>query len=368
MTAEPEVTFRPLGRDDGAAMLQINRACPIVADFTVCFERGPDFFRWPDLIYETYRYLGIERGGRLVGYCMAGVTEGWTGRGFGRYCYAGDARVLPEVRGKRLAEKALRQVATLLPSDVEIGFGLVKEGNLPAERTAEAARSEVFESGRLGALEVMNLVLLLPVRGAGSAKVRRARAEDIEPMASVLERAWRGRLFAPRASAEGLERDAARLPGLGIDRYYVAERGGRMVGVLGAWDMGPFHRTTVLRYSLAGAAMRAAYGLAARFVRGAAPLPARGESFRSLTITRVGVLDGDPAVLRDLLAAAINDHLRQGYHMAHVGFVAGDRSIAATRGWMRQRFRSSLFWVAGRGGTTPTPREGTDAYVDLAMI
>jgi hypothetical protein len=82
----------------------------------------------------------------------------------------------------------------------------------------------------------------------------------------------------------------------------------------------------------------------------------------------MAIPDRDPAVLRDLLAAAANDCLARRCHMMHVGFTGDDPLRAATRRFFVQRFRSTL-WVGWRRNAPATELiRGADPYVDISII
>lgn len=365
------VNVRPVGREDGPALLTINRACPIEANLTFFFDRAPSFFAWPDAVFDAYEYLGLYSEDDLIGYGLVGTLDGWVGDGWGSYMYGGDLRILPGWRGAGLAKRIIREFIERLPPGRRVAFMLVKEGNVPAAELIEPRRwaePRVVHRG-LCRFEAANVILL---RGAGPAehcRVRRARTADLEAMADLIERALAGRLFAPRYDAERLARDAQVIPGLDLDHYFLAERGGRLVGMLAAWDEGPLRRTTLLDYDLAGQALRAAYKAASFFLRSAAPLPDPGQSFRTLTTTRVAIADRDPGVLQDLLRAVVNEHLGSGYHMLHVGFAGDDPLRAALKPFFVQRFASQIYLVAERGAYPSVwPPGHEDPYLDLAII
>jgi len=362
----PGFDFRPIGPEQGEAMLAINRACPIEADFSVIFDRGSDFFRWPDLIYDRYHYVGIYRDDRLVGYCMTGELSGWTGASHGRCFYGGDARVLRTYRGNRVAELAFRRALELLADDVEVGMGLVKQGNAPAQRTVDKGYSDRFEEVRRIPFEVANVLLLRRMRQP-RLEVRRAKLDDLPAMVELFNETNARRLFAPKVDLAFLQKNLE-LPGLELRRWYVVERGGRLIGMAAAWDQHAFHRTMVLRYSPAGAALRTLYSAGRKVLRNAAPLPGEGESFRAVTLSRVAIANADPSVLRSLITGVANDHVGHGYHMLHVGFAGDDPLRAATTGLLCQRFRSQVLITPRRG----LPRcEGwfdSRPYIDLAMI
>ena len=174
-------------------------------------------------------------------------------------------------------------------------------------------------------------------------------------------------LFAPDTSPQALE-NSIRRPGLGWERTYLARRDEEIVGVLGAWDMGAFHATRVVSYSAAATIARGVHAAARTVLREAAPLPQPGEAFRSLTITNLAVRDSDPRVLRALLTAVNNDHVSQGFHLMHLGATGGQDWTPALRGWLRQRFSSSLYALTRTGGPEPSQGSLSNPYLDLSII
>ena len=151
-------------------------------------------------------------------------------------------------------------------------------------------------------------------------------------------------------------------------RYYLARRDEEIVGVLGAWDTGAFHATRVVSYSAAATIARGVHAAARTVLREGAPLPEPGEAFRSLTITNLAVRGGDPRVLRALLSAVNNDHVSQGFHLMHLGATAGEDWAPALRGWLRQRFSSSLYALTRTGGLDPPEGSLSNLYLDLSII
>lgn len=363
------IRYRDIVRADGPALAAVNRACPIGADFTFYFERGADFFRWPDLVFDDARYVGLYRGDELRGYVMAARYRGFDGAGESMLLYAGDARLVPAERGERRSVEAAMRLAADLPADTPVGFGLVKDGNAPADHLVRTTECEGVFARELIRFEVANVLLVRRVRPAGRCRVRRARPEDVEAIAAFTRDATGRRPFAPLWSAERWDRFLREAPGLGVERYYLAERDGRIVGGVAAWDRTEVLQTVVLRYPWWGPALRAAWGAGRRLLRALAPLPAAGEGFRTLAFTRLAVRDRDPGVLRDLLAAVADDHLGRGYHMLHVGLAFDDPLRRALEGLPRQRFRSRVHAMLRRGGSERWPAQRlADPYVELAFL
>ena len=55
MPNSESVTYRLLDRSFGEKLLAVNRACSIAADMTIRFDREPDFFAWPDRVFEGHQ-------------------------------------------------------------------------------------------------------------------------------------------------------------------------------------------------------------------------------------------------------------------------------------------------------------------------
>jgi hypothetical protein len=356
-----------LDREANRELLAINRACPIEADFTFYFDRGADFFAWPDAVFDDYWYAGIRDAERLVGYCMAGHRHGWTGAEWGTWFYIGDARVLPRYRGHGLAQRAALNFKQINPERVRLGIALVKKGNAPAERIVRTADPTLFVRRKLCDFEVANFPLLFAPRAPTGVAVRQARWRDAEAVAALMRGAYERRLLAPRVDEGWIRRTWSR-PGLGPADHLVAERGGRLVGIVGLRDLAPMRRTRVLGYPWRAQLLRVVYGLLRHFPgAGAPPLPPPGEAFRSVTAVDVAVERNDPAVLRALLATAIPAYRARGYHLLHLGFAVGDSLRSATRGLPSQRFRSDIHLFV-RPDHAPAAADAAPPVIDLAMI
>lgn len=362
--AASSVRVELLDASYGPEMLAINRACPIVSDLTFYFDRGADFFRWPSLVYERFYYAGLFVSDRLAGYLMVGLVRSWTGTEFGWLGVLGDARILPEHRGRGLIGRALLLLSEVVPHDVQRGVFIIKEGNWAADRVRDRFRLGGYAVTPVGHLIAHNLLLMRRLRPVTGVSVRTASPGDVDGIVSLLQDEWRGRLLAPWVDAESFTRLVERA-GLGWERTYVARRRGDVVGVLGAWDMGEFHASRVVSYSLKANVARGVHAAARLILRDAPALPAPGESLRSLTITSMATAGGDPEVLRALLVAVNNDHLDEGFHMMHVGVTAPSGRNPALRSWYRQQIRSTINLISRHDA--PTAAFG-EPYLDLAII
>lgn len=362
-----QLSARVLDASHGPRLQEINRACPIISGLTFWFDRGEDFFRWPELVYDRFIYVGVFAGRDLVGYCMTGLTRAWTGRNLGWLAVLGDARVLPGHRGLGWIDVALEKLAEVVPRSVALGLFIINEGNRAADHLRSRFRVEGYDVRPAGRLTVQNLLVMRRRRGVPGIAVTTAAPADLGSLTRFLQAEWRGRLFAPQTSPQAVE-NSIRRPGLGWERTYLARRGEQIAGVLSAWDMGAFHATRVVSYSAAATMARGVHAAARTVLRDGAPLPGPGEAFRSLTITNLAIRGGDPRVLRALLSAVNNDHVSQGFHLIHLGATVGEDWAPALRGWLRQRLSSSLYVLTRTGGPQPPEASLSNPYLDLAII
>jgi hypothetical protein len=363
----PAYVFRELDRSYGSALNEINRGCPVVADFTFYFDRGGNFFAWPDSVFDAgYRYIGMFCDEELVGYGMIGLHSGNLGAELGPFLYLGDWRILPGHRGHSLGLQGAEALAVGLPEEVNLGYCLVKSGNAPVEWILRTEEAEHWTVERLCGFTAVNLLFLFKPVAPRYHEVRRATPADAAAMADTMQRAWDGMLFAPPPQeAREVEHDLEQLTRTGDGAYYLAFRGGRLAGLLRVWDATAIKRTTVLAYSRRANMLRAAYAGARRLFAGhLPPLPRRGGSFRSLTLHRAAVPDRDPAVLRDLLFQVLRDYQGRGYHLAHLGFTEDDPLRPAARWLPAQRFESELHLITRRGEEL----RDLEPWVDIARI
>lgn len=363
------IWFRMIDREFEARLHEINRLCPIQADFTFYFAREPNFFAWPDQCFDEHQYIGIFEQDSLVGYGMRGLLKGHVGNEVERYFYLGDWRLVPDARGKRLGPQSAEHLGQSIPEDIRLGFGLVKRGNRPVEHLVKTFVPKHWSAQHLCSFNAANLFLFWRPRQPKGLEITRAAANDITEMASVMKKAWAEKLFAPVMSEDSLRQEISRLSDFDISQYFLAKKHGRMVGLVGVWDAHEQRRITVLEYSKRGEMVKLAYSLIARLHRNLAPMPMRGSSFRTLTTRHIAVLDQDPSVLRALLIAIARDFYGKGYQMIHVGFAGKDPLATAVRYFPRQSFESELFafqrnarpHAVGSGGHS-------NPWIDLAKI
>jgi GNAT superfamily N-acetyltransferase len=309
------------------------------------------------LIFDRYLYIGAFSGAQLVGYLMLGMYQGWTGKSMGLCGYLGDARVLPAYRGKNLTHSMMKAVEVFAPPEGAGALALIKKGNSPAESLAITAASEEYGGGVLQDFSVYNLPLLGWAGKPNEIRVHQATQADLESMQRLFQKVNGHLLFAPSFS----------FPPLPPETYWVAEEEGKLLGMMAAWDMFPLHYTRLLRYSSQGTLKRLGYNLIAQFFRGAALLPGSGGILRSLTLSRVAIVQHNPVVLRALLIGLLEAYRGKGYHLMSLGLVGDDPLREAVQAWpLVQRFDSRIYCIFHKRDLPDVLHK--PVYLDLAMI
>jgi hypothetical protein len=355
------LTARLIDRSHNSRMLQILSASPIEAKaLTICFDRQPDMFAMAELKYDPARYVGFWSGDDLVGFIMLGFHRGYVDGQPTTVMHLSDYYVLPAFRGRGSFAEAVELLVADRPDDATLGYAVIMQGNRSAERfmALEPDRLPIAAKNRtVATLEAHSILITFRRRARRGPAVRPATVDDVEAIVALLRAEYSHRLFAPIVDRDTFVRNLGRRPGCGIESYYVAEQGGRPVGVLAAWDTRAFKQNRVVRYGTGLAMTRLAYG-AVRPLFGFPRLPAPGEAFRDLHITDCAAIDRSPDVVQALLERVYADGRERGYNTIIFGSAAQDPLLAAARRFHSEVTRSHivLFSVPPDGVGRSAPR------------
>lgn len=351
-------SWRRLDASHAAELTAINRACPLQSAFTFRFDRDPDFFAWPRLVFEKCNYFGLFDGERIVGYCMAGFRSGWTGEQFSQYGYVGDFRLLPAYRGRGFVASSFAHVLAAIPTDVRAGFCLVARGNRAAERVMQRADVPGVTLVEAGGIDVVNIPIIGAPRIRHDVAIREARDADVNALADLLRRSCKGQLFSPRHDDSEVAR---RVHEGGV---LVAESASRVVGVIAWTQLTPVRRTTILRFPPSYLAVRLGWRVIRTFAAGMTAFPAPGEALRSVIVTDFAAEDHDRSVLRALMRRAMAAQLGRGVHALQVCGTPGDHVLQSLAGLLRFSFESNV-WLLYRGDAPAVTRP---PYLDLRIL
>ncbi|MEB3328292.1 MAG: hypothetical protein VKQ33_03555 [Candidatus Sericytochromatia bacterium] len=328
------------GPADNAALIALNRACPMAGALTLCFDRHPDYFALSRLQGAGAEVLVVDGPGRLDGAAAVAALPAVYVEGAPREVfYACDLRVHPQARGGRVLKRLYDALTDhgVHARGWDLGVTAVMGGNA-AMRPVLAGKGGVLHYHPLGLLH--NHLLFGPLRRprAGHLRLRRATPADVDAMVALWNRLQCERQFAPVWTPAwlrgwlGLVADRPGAPGVGPEAYWLAFEGDALVGFALAWDQRALKRLVLVDEPGWLPPVRAAWGLGARAL-GRPPLPRPGEAVPYVVVTHL--CTGDVAVAGALLQAAWGDARAAGALYLSVMFDARDPLAAAVRGWLR---------------------------------
>lgn len=305
--------FALAGLADDAQLRARMAADVMQGAIAVTFRREPSYFAGCRLQGEATQVVKCtERAtGRIVGLGSRSTSLAFVDGRPERIGYLSDLRLAPELRRGTLLARGYRWLRRVHAADpVRFYTTVIYEGNEPAQRTLVGGRAGLphyVDWGRL-LTPALRLDFGLPPARAPGLALERGSAARLPRIAEFLNAGRARKQFAPVASAARLEE--ARQWGLRPESFFLAVRGGEIVGTLAAWDQSALRQTHVERYPRLLALLRPAYNAFAA-VSPLKPLPAPGGRIPYVYLACIAVKDDDAGVFRFLLRAA-HDDLRRG--------------------------------------------------------
>ena len=334
--------------EDGPGLCALFRDVHVKGTLDVAQERDPDFFALLGMHTADARAIvAHDDGGRVIGCGTVVVRDGWLDGQRVKTGYLGDLRVRD---GSRQAFALARAYGEVM-RHVREATGADTFTTVIFDSNALARRALV-DRKRRGSMPVyqalapfdMVSVQFTRARKAPDGAVGRGTEADLPALEAFLARRGQGRVLGEDFTGGLLRRRLATWPGFAIGDFYLAKRGGRLVGCTAPWDTSAFKRTRVLGYHREMRLVKGGFGLAAR-VMGWTPLPEAGDCFRFEFLTHLEVEDDDPAVLRDLLRAVYADRRDRGLHFVAGLSPRGSRLDEAFREFSVQRTAMTLYVV-----------------------
>jgi hypothetical protein len=335
------LALRPAISSDHAALEELLRATPMGSRIRLSFERDPDYFVGARVqAEEPCVWAAFDNGGRAVGVFSAGSRRVWQG-GRVPMRYLSDLRIHPDWQGSPLLARGFRLLREEVFRPGEWAQTMVLENNLRALEMLTHRRGGLPEYRPAGRY----VSWLLPRQRVGArsdCQVRRATLADLAAMQVLLEASSRRRSFSGVVDLAELGNPDWR--DLAIEDFVVAERDGALVGTMGLWDQSGFQRLRIQAYSPLIAALRPWWNSFA-----SVPLPKAGQILPLRKATVVACEDDDPAILRDLLAAALagNDE-----RLLLLGLSEKDPLVVALHG-LKGRVEYGRHFLVGWDGVPP---------------
>lgn len=325
-------------QEDHAALEALFRATTMGSLINLAVERDPDYFAGAFVqAAEPCVWAAFEPSGRAVGILSAGNRRVWLD-GARDMRYLCDLRIHGDWQRSTLLSRGYRLLKREVFAPGEWAQTLVLEDNLRAIELLTSRRAGLPEYRPAGVYRTW----LLPAQEADEESgitVRRAVAGDLVEMQRLYDEAVQRRCFGEMLSLDGL--GEGRWHGLHLGDFIIAEREGRIVGMLGLWDQSAFQRLRVAGYSRVMAVVRPPWNAWAA-IRGEVPLPPAGSVVPVRKVTAIACEKDDPTILRALMAEALrtcDDKLTL------IGMSAADPLVPAMDGLRGRRDQGRHFLV-----------------------
>jgi len=252
--------------------------------------------------------------------------------------------LFPEIRGKRLPEKVMKEFFSDAKGKADYGLAIVMKGNRQAESFIGRQGYDWMPPSRIiDELVVKSILFSFPKKNNTKYRVRNANPEDIPEMVNLLDREHKQRDFGIIFQQDDFLKNLKER-GLKIEDYYVAlNKKGEMKGVCLAWDCTSFRRTSVVKYSSAFYPVLLSYK-ALLNIFPLAPFPRKGESFKELTLTDYAAENRDVTIMNALLCEIYHRHLNRKYHFMNFASCGSDNLLNAVKGfWCRNIISHIIF-------------------------
>ena len=336
------LTVRPAGAADHEALEALFRATAMGSQIRIALQREPDYFAGSVVqAAEPCVWASFEDSGRAVGLLSAGKRRVWV-QGEREMRYLCDLRIHSDWQRSTLLSRGYRLLRREVFATGEWAQTLVLEDNVRAIGLLTSRRAGLPEYRPAGVYRTW----LLPAQDVPpqpSIDVRRATAGDLPEMQRLYDEAVQRRSFGEMLSLSGF--GEGRWHGLSLEDFLVAEREGRLIGMLGLWDQSDFQRLFIAGYSQAISMLRPIWnGWAA--LSNNVPLPAPGAIVAMRKTTAIACENDDPAILRALLAEALKE--RDG-KLTLVGMSAADPLVPAMEDLHGRRDRGRHYLVGWEG-------------------
>jgi GNAT superfamily N-acetyltransferase len=364
--------IEPVDRSHNTELLNILRSSPInTKNLTVCFDRQPDFFRLPEIRYNSYFYYGFFRLEQLNGFCGIGYHEAMVNGSREMVFHMRDYYVSQEARGKGFGYKVTENFFKETSARSVVGYVIIMAGNKPSLHYV-GRRNDAFPyipySRIINQLDVRNIMLIWPVSISHDYIIRKADIKDIPEIVALLNKEHRDRLFGNLYDETSFQNYLSR-QGMEINNYYLAfDRKGIPCGVCAARDCSSFKQTRVLRYGKKFLPAKILYKSLSLLFQ-LSPLPVNGECFKDLIITDYASRDRNSGIMNALLRSIYNEFRKKGFQNMMWGSSADDPLLKASESFFYQRVVSNIVLISTNPEFMETGRIRNHLpYVDIPFL
>ena len=319
-------------------------ATPVPGHICVSFRREPDFFHGLHIQGRRNQVLAVMDGEEMVGLACRSVKPMFVNGQAMDFGYFSGLRITPGHRGGPVSDVGHQLMHQFHDADPVPGYlATIIEGNAYAIK-ALVSKQRTHQPRYVAMGSYHTYAIQLKRRSSPREReditVTRGTPTRQEEIVSFLNREGRRRQFFPAWTTDDF--DTSYLRGFSPEDFYLAERDGRLVGVVGAWDQTAFKQQVVISYSGLIRLARPMINIGLRLA-GYRPLPIPGGQFKVTYASFISASDDDPTVLQHLLQHVAADVAATGKHFLIAGFHERDPLRAAVTGFRTIRYDSRLF-------------------------
>ena len=348
------VRFEPAQESDDGELRALLHKTPMGGSISVAFLREPEYFSATRIQGPFTQVFIAKAGDQIVGAATRAVRPTFLNGKIIDGGYLSDLRILPAFRRGTTLARGYRYLRDLhRDGRTPIYTTVIVEDNETALRTVGANRADMpayTDQGRI-LTPMISLTKRLPEIPAD---IRPATLEDLP---AIVEKLNEPRMqFQPVHSEDNLLE--GRFQNLRASNFRLLFRGGKLAGVMAAWDQRPFRQTVVKNYSGVVGALRPLFNL---FRKPALPATDEPLRFFYIAFSATDTIEDYRALLRSIYNESIDSPLT---HMI-AGLHERDPRSVALRDYPQTHFAGRLFSVTFDG---PVEIDDRIPYVEPALL
>ena len=369
--------FEPARVEDDPAIRALLCRTPMEGSVRLALEREPDFSLGCSIEGERTHVFVLrarEHGG-ILGLAQRSVSSAWIDgepRRLGYLSHLRRDRELAVTRGL-LASGFAACESTRAPGELSFDLTSILEENRSARRLLERGLPGLPAYEPLCRFVTLLLETRAVRRGARARKlplgveIRRATRDDTGAVARFLQETLALHPLAPVWTEDDLC-SPLRARNLALERFRLAERGGRIIGCLALWDQRRFKQTVVRSYAGVLALARPWLAPVQRLL-GRPGLPPPGTALPLAFLSHAAVRDQDARVLLALIDDVARSSDCAGLEHLVLGFAAANPLAGALRRALRPRELGSILYLVHPAGSRSRERLGPGVpHVEVARL
>jgi len=354
---------------DDLELRKLLRRNPIPGPISVTFEREPSFFD-SCRIRGPFVQVGVgrdRRTGKIIGLGTRSIASAFVNGDPTPLGYLADLRLEPDYRGGTLIARGYRFLKYLHDDGrTTLYTTMIFAGNHVALRTLASGRARLPRYHDLGVIHApgINIRRMRPAICA-DCEILRGSEGLLPEIVECLNRNNARRQFAPVHTVEMFK---LRWREFRVEDFFIAVRGGRLIGVLGCWDQTSFKQTRIAGYTAPLRWLVPAANVLHPLI-GTPRFPQPGEEVPYFYIGFLAVDGDDLRVFRALLRFLYNQTVGGRYAYAILALHERDPLLPALREYSLTSFSGRLFCVTFDDGEASFRNlDGRVPYMEAATF